>query len=118
MAQKLCLQCGETKDIDCFKKDSNRINYRNKCKECIRKYSRAWRYGIDVEHLEFLEAKKNCAICGEKITKQSNIDHNHSTGQVRDVLCSCCNAALGLVKEDVSILAKMIIYIKKWESKN
>jgi hypothetical protein len=118
MAQKICSQCNEQKDIDCFKKDNNRPNHRNKCKECWRKYSRAWRYGMDMEHLEFLESKSHCAICENKITEQSNIDHNHLTGQIRDILCSCCNAALGLVREDISVLSKMITYIKKWEDKN
>lgn len=124
MAQKLypekrtCLTCGEEKDINLFKKDSDKNGYRFKCKECTRKYARAWRFNISIEKLEELENETHCKICNEEIIGQKNIDHNHYTGQIRDVLCSNCNAAIGMVKENTDILANMIKYIEKWENKN
>lgn len=66
--------------------------------------------------------KNLCAICGEyeKITfngvkRELAIDHCHKKGIIRGLLCSFCNTALGLVREDKEILLKMIDYIKKYE---
>ena len=115
---RTCLSCGNTKPIDDFKKDKNKTNHRFKCKECTRKYARAWRFNISIEQLAELEKKDSCAICSSYIIGQKNIDHNHTTGEIRDILCSGCNAALGLIKEDKETLEKMIIYIEKWENKN
>ena len=59
--------------------------------------------------------KHRCAICGT--TNPGNLgwhyDHNHETGQSREALCGPCNVALGFVREDVSILQRMIAYIHK-----
>jgi len=118
MEMRKCLSCSEIKLLDEFKKDKNKTNHRFKCKECTRKYARAWRYNISIAELEILEKKDYCAICNLAIVGQKNIDHNHSTGAVRDVLCSGCNYALGLIKENTDILKNMIIYIDKWENKN
>lgn len=57
----------------------------------------------------------SCAICGKKETESKKlvVDHNHKTGKVRGLLCHSCNTALGLVKEDIEILKKMIKYIEE-----
>lgn len=39
------------------------------------------------------------------------VDHDHKTGQVRRLLCSPCNRALGLVDDDPSLLAGLIEYL-------
>jgi hypothetical protein len=36
-----------------------------------------------------------CAICGVNLGPSAPLDHDHSTGQVRGVLCSRCNLCLG-----------------------
>ena len=56
-----------------------------------------------------------CAICGESPSNGGNlyVDHDHKTNEVRSLLCNNCNLAIGLVKEDVVILANAIAYIGK-----
>lgn len=55
-----------------------------------------------------------CAVCHKKPrTIRLAIDHNHKTQKVRDLLCGSCNRALGLIKEDISILQAMIEYIER-----
>lgn len=44
-----------------------------------------------------------------------SIDHCHTTGKVRGLLCRQCNIALGKFKEDVTILQSAIAYLKKYE---
>lgn len=56
-----------------------------------------------------------CAICKTELFagKDTHVDHSHSTGKVREILCQNCNKALGLVNDNVSILEGMIKYLKK-----
>jgi hypothetical protein len=63
------------------------------------------RYGLSTEaYVAMLESQQGrCAICGEVPTtnhKALCIDHDHATGQVRQLLCNPCNRALGSLKDD------------------
>ena len=54
---------------------------------------------------EELLVKQNfcCAICKthqSKLKKRLVVDHSHSTGEVRGLLCANCNAAIGLLQDD------------------
>lgn len=57
-----------------------------------------------------------CAICGKH---QANlkctlcVDHNHTTGKVRGLLCNSCNAILGMAHDDIQILQKAIEYLNR-----
>lgn len=54
-----------------------------------------------------------CAICRNKENgKVLSVDHNHITGKVRGLLCMNCNTILGKLKEDISILKKVIKYLQ------
>lgn len=39
------------------------------------------------------------------------VDHNHTTGQIRNLLCHNCNAALGLLEESPEYMQSMIDYV-------
>lgn len=58
-----------------------------------------------------------CAICGrpQNDSRKKNlcVDHNHSTNKVRGLLCINCNVAIGMVRESIDTLEKMISYLKK-----
>lgn len=75
------------------------------------------RYGIDEEILLRMKEEQNhcCAICGE--IKKLVVDHNHTTGETRGLLCSNCNIVLGMAKENINILSKAIIYISSFGEK-
>lgn len=67
-----------------------------------------------------LEQKGVCAICGQVETRicadgssHLSVDHNHSTGKVRGLLCNTCNTMIGLGKDSVDVLAKAIVYLEK-----
>jgi hypothetical protein len=81
-----------------------------------RKYQYLLRYGITVEEYEQIWYSQNgcCAICGiaeKELKKKLHIDHNHTTGRIRGLLCSNCNIAIGLLKDDIVRLSKAIEYL-------
>lgn len=55
-----------------------------------------------------------CAICGEQqLNKKLAVDHDHQTGQVRGLLCTACNIALGLLHDDPVRLVMARQYLKQ-----
>lgn len=53
-----------------------------------------------------------CAICGRKPKERLVIDHSHSSGLVRGLLCNRCNLGLGLFEDDQKRLLAAIQYLK------
>lgn len=62
-----------------------------------------------------------CAICKKPERHRSNgpkvkrlaVDHDHTTGEVRGLLCNNCNRALGLFGDDVTALQAAIDYLSR-----
>lgn len=86
-----------------------------------KEYRRALRikcvYGIDHKSfINILESQDHCCdICHQPMVNgwKSCIDHDHSTNQVRGLLCRECNLGLGMFKDSESSLASAIEYIRK-----
>ena len=75
-------------------------------------------YGIDLnEYNRMFQIQGGCCAIGgihQSAQKRAmSVDHNHSTGKVRELLCVICNSTLGLLKEDKAILQNMISYLEK-----
>lgn len=71
---------------------------------------------IDYDNL--LKAQNGCcAIClrPPNDNKFLNVDHCHTTGKIRGLLCSRCNPALGKLKDSKELLLKAIEYLEKHE---
>lgn len=68
---------------------------------------------------QFEEMKKTqnnkCYICNNHPTNNQSlhVDHDHSTGKVRKLLCNNCNNGIGKLKDDVKILKKAINYLEE-----
>jgi ribosomal protein S14 len=93
------------------------------CKECNSEYrkehpnleNRYKKYGITYEEYKNMLVKQNnrCAICGKKNKgKRFAVDHDHTDGVIRGLLCESCNTGLGLFNDDIELLHKAIIYIE------
>lgn len=74
-------------------------------------------YGINKEQLFMMLKNQDnkCPICKSEFVNRKNthVDHNHTTGKVRELLCSRCNTTLGMLEENVETLKNMILYIEK-----
>lgn len=86
------------------------------------KRTHLWRqYKLHLEDYEnmWLEQQGQCAICSVEliITKgklnTACVDHDHSTGKVRGILCRRCNNVLGFNKDDITIFEKQQSYLKR-----
>lgn len=82
--------------------------------------------GVDISFKDYkilIEKQKGlCAICGKKETykygsgkiKQLALDHCHKTKKPRGLLCQKCNTAIGMFGDDISLIKRSIIYLKKY----
>jgi len=82
-----------------------------------RRYHLIKKYGITEEDYQrmFDEQNGGCAICGGTKGKNGrlHIDHNHATGKVRGLLCSPCNVAIGMLRENPALFQKAQDYIAR-----
>lgn len=125
-----CLSCSEsfivkrTTQKYCSPVCRLKDNYvRNRNKQLNRGYQLKKRYNIEEQlYFELVEKQNNlCAICKQPETYQVkgkniqplSIDHDHSTGKIRGLLCRKCNMALGLFNDNILQLNKAIAYLKK-----
>jgi len=94
-------------------------------------YAKAWRkanpnkvknsdlkkmFGITLDdYNQMLKSQNNsCAICGKHEDDESSslaVDHCHTTGKIRGLLCSDCNRGLGMFKDNVVVLKNAISYL-------
>jgi len=70
----------------------------------------------------FFKQKMVCAICNKPETSKDvrtgaplnlSVDHCHSSGKVRGLLCGNCNKGIGSLKDDITILKNAIKYLKR-----
>jgi hypothetical protein len=57
----------------------------------------------------------NCAICASGLSigdSTACVDHCHTSGKVRGVLCRNCNIGLGYFKDDPALLQNSIDYLR------
>ncbi len=78
------------------------------------------RCGMTIEQYdEAYERQQGCCkICGSHHPQYSEgrltVDHCHSGGHFRALLCGTCNAALGMFREDENILMSAINYVREF----
>ena len=95
----------------------NNYRGRNQLRKGQTKYTKAQiikmsRYNLTPEQFDALP--NYCEVCGSTINLY--IDHDHSTGKVRGTLCSRCNQALGLMRDNYRNIIKLANYLIKDET--
>jgi hypothetical protein len=95
--------------------------WRHANREYLNEYKRHQRfrleYNLTIEERDRLLANQGggCKACGATepgATYGWSVDHCHSSGKVRGILCHSCNLALGLVQDDIDRLIKLIGYLR------
>ena len=105
---------------DEMKEDAKRWrqNNKEKCRQTNWNSRLKMTYGITSDEYNKVLAEQNgcCAICGNpnaEYKRRLHIDHNHSTGKIRGLLCVRCNSGLGNFQENLLLLDKAKEYICK-----
>ena len=80
-------------------------------------YNLEYKFGITVEQYKLMYEQQRglCLICEKPPTgrfKKLAVDHCHSTGKIRGLLCSGCNRAIGYLKDDPQMLEKAAAYLR------
>ncbi len=79
-------------------------------------------FGITAQQYDAMLAEQNgvCAICrktdgwvGHPSRGRLHVDHDHVTGRVRGLLCSCCNVTLGSLSDDPERIERMLEYVRR-----
>ena len=126
--EKQCAKCNIEKSMESFSLKSKTGKSYSYCKdcECIRSRERyknnpqqqlnyhiKRKYGLSPEEYNILFISQNgrCKIC--RSDKKLSVDHCHSTGKVRGLLCTSCNILLGGAKDSIKILEEAIEYLRK-----
>jgi hypothetical protein len=76
------------------------------------------RLGIEVtwEQYQGWKSRQNglCVICGQLAEgKNGHTDHDHETGQLRDLLCGNCNRGIGAFHDNPVLLRAAAEYIER-----
>lgn len=109
---KICPHCNQllpSTAFTCSKRRQDGLSYY--CRQCFA----ARKHGLTALNIQSMRQSQNncCAICCRKFDKLPCIDHDHATGDVRGLLCSRCNSALGLFVDNVESLENAIQYLLK-----
>lgn len=140
---KLCTNCKTDKSVSDFYIKTSRKNegynyndpclYASECKSCqikrqaeVRKNNKDLfksrdlfqSFGIRFEEYKSIYDFQNgcCAVCerhSSEFSRALDVDHNHTTGEIRGLLCNLCNTGIGKFKDNVDLLEKCIKYLKK-----
>jgi hypothetical protein len=90
---------------------SKKINVRPQFRYVLKR-----KYNLTIEQYLKLASKQGnkCGICKKNLSEvQINVDHDHRTQNIRGLLCSRCNRAIGLLHEDSGIINNAIIWVKE-----
>lgn len=97
--------------------------YRSKNRHLERNRRLINKYGICLEEFNKMYQLQDgkCATCRKSCPNNSRnglyVDHNHSNGKIRALLCSNCNRVLGLINENKATLESMIKYLEYYNEK-
>ena len=81
-------------------------------------------YGITIEQYDAMHAAQEgkCSICGDGeravntktgLPRDLAVDHCHTAGKVRDLLCASCNGGLGNFRDDPALLRAALAYLER-----
>lgn len=114
-----CTRCDRVLTIEEFPQDLVRKG-RHLCKACHGWYHKAWAYGLSQDQFRRMRKAQlgRCAICNLKFkrgVRRCCVDHKHSTGQIRGLLCSRCNKVLGAMRDNAALFYRAAQYLDEAE---
>jgi Recombination endonuclease VII len=131
---KACSRCKEIKPFSEFYKDKQHVTgYKSACKVCAGKDFTNWRssnleairktdrvkhyvrkYKLSIKEAESLVENRVgvCTICST--VAPLVVNHCHTTGEARGLICSACNSMLGYSRDNKATLKAAILYLESF----
>ena len=108
---RVCSICKSEKDASQFNKDKQQTSgLHSYCKPCRATLHLKRVYGLnDHQYKEMVRTTPHCPICGSE--EPLVVDHDHSTQEVRGLICNSCNLGLGKFKDNIQSLKNAIAYL-------
>ena len=115
-----CKKCMAAYKADWQKQARAKDEYKERDKED--RYDLKRKYGLTIPQYDALVAAQGgaCAICRQAEDKvyrgrvmRLQVDHCHTTGKVRGLLCRACNSGMGLMRDDAARLRTAAEYLEK-----
>lgn len=104
-----------------------REKHRDRISVSLRNASRRRKYNLSESEIEDILNRQGykCGICerslpskeerkapGFRLGNREHVDHCHTTGEVRGLLCGKCNRALGRLGDDLESVLRALDYIR------
>lgn len=134
LQSKKCIKCSEDLALKNFyfklNENTGTTYYYSKCIKCFNVYNYnddknsklKKAYGITLDQYNEMLNKQDgkCMIClvdnnsfYKKKPRAFAVDHCHTTGKIRGLLCNDCNVGIGLLKDNIDLLNNAIKYLNK-----
>ena len=140
---KRCTRCKTEKSEEEFSRDRSRPDGLDaRCRVCKNEMNTTWRranpeeakrrvreaqrsrrmrdLGITQEEYDDLLERQggSCAICSTPPVEPARlaIDHDHTTGEVRGLLCIPCNLAIGNLQDDPTLVLRAADYLMAFKT--
>lgn len=127
-AERKCTRCKLVKPRSEFGPERRQpTGMSPRCRQCAREKAREywsrvgadkWRlrdYGLTPDAYDALvkRAAGRCEVCGA--LEPLVIDHNHTTGVVRGLICDHCNVGIGRLGDTAEALRRALAYLERTE---
>ena len=128
---KRCATCKAVLARSSFSRNPNNTDGQSyDCRQCVRRHNKLYysrvghtkhierKYGISRDDfIAMLNEQGNaCAICRspQHGGKNWHVDHDHTTGINRGILCSGCNLGIGGMRDNPETLIAAAAYLRKY----
>ncbi len=114
-----CRACKNAQQRAHYQANRENILRRQKLRQRDHSTWRKKQYGIsDEEFYDIVLGQRGMCLFGHVSSFGTKlvIDHCHKTNKVRGVLCNACNVAIGLMRDDPTLLRLAADYLEKFQN--
>lgn len=96
---------------------ANKKRYYENNSRSVKNSALKYNYGLSIEEFDLMKSNQNnsCNLCKRdesELDRPLCVDHCHTSGKVRSLLCAQCNSALGLIKENIETAKNLLAYLE------
>ena len=111
-SNRRCLSCNREDQRQHYAANGEKVRARHQSNGSSHRAT-VKKYGITPEQYAQMFADQGgaCAVCRKPQDKKLSVDHCHTTGAVRGLLCTNCNVGIGYFQDKPGLLEEAIRYL-------